>query len=56
MIVVDSVSKTLHFISTYIIVSAEEVARLFLHNEWKFHSLPTYIVLDMWSLDTSFFI
>jgi len=42
--VVDSVSKRVHFVLTHIMVTAEGVARLFLHHVWKFHSLPKCVV------------
>jgi len=44
MTVVDSVSKRVHFISTHTTVTAEGVARLFLHHVWKLHSLPKRVV------------
>jgi len=46
MTVVDSVSKQTHFILTYMTVTAEGAARLFLHQVWKLHSLPKCIILD----------
>ena len=46
MTVVDSVSKQAHFILIHMTVMAEGAARLFLHQVWKLHSLPMYIVLD----------
>jgi len=46
MMVVDSVSKQAHFIPTHTTVTAEEAARLFLHQVWKLHGLPTCIVSD----------
>jgi len=46
MTVVDSVSKQAHFIPTHTTVTAERAARLFLHQVWKLHGLPTYVVLD----------
>jgi len=44
--VVDLVSKTAHFISTYTTVTIEGTARLFLYHIWKFYDLPNHIVLD----------
>jgi len=44
--VVDSVSKRAHFIPTHTTVTAEGAARLFLHQVWKLHGLPTCVVLD----------
>jgi len=44
MTVVDSVSKRAHFIPTHTTVTAEGTARLFLHQVWKLHGLPTYVV------------
>jgi len=46
MTVVDSVSKRAHFILTHTTVTAEGAARLFLHQVWKLHGLPTCIVSD----------
>jgi len=46
MTVVDSVSKRAHFIPTHTTVTAEGVARLFLHQVWKLHGLPTCVVSD----------
>jgi len=46
MMVVDSVSKQAHFIPTHTTVTAEEAARLFLHQVWKLHGLPTCVVSD----------
>ena len=46
MTVVDSVSKQAHFIPTPMTVTAEGAARLFLHQVWKLHSLPKYIISD----------
>jgi len=44
--VVDSVSKQVHFIPTHTTVTAEGAARLFLHQVWKLHGLPTCVVSD----------
>jgi len=44
MTVVDSVSKRVHFVPTYITVTAEGAARLFLHHVWKLHGLPKCII------------
>jgi len=46
MTVVDSVSKRAHFILIHTTVTAEGVARLFLHQVWKLHGLPKYVVSD----------
>jgi len=46
MTVVDLVSKRAYFIPTHMTVTAEGVARLFLHQVWKLHSLPKYVVSD----------
>jgi len=46
MTVVDSVSKRVHFILTHMMVTAEGVARLFLHQVWKLHGLPMCVVSD----------
>ena len=44
MTVVDSISKRVHFVPTHIMVTAEGVARLFLHHVWKLHGLPKCVV------------
>jgi hypothetical protein len=47
MIVVDSVTKKSHFISTVItITAAAGTARLFVQNVWKHHGLPKKVVSD----------
>jgi len=46
MTVVDSVLKWAHFIPTHMTVTAEGAARLFLHQVWKLHGLPKYVVSD----------
>jgi len=46
MIVVDSVSKQAHFIPMHMTVTMERAARLFLHQVWKLHSLPKYVISD----------
>jgi len=46
MMVVDAVSKRVHFILTHTTVTAEEAARLFLHYVWKLHGLPKCVVSD----------
>ena len=46
MTVVDSVSKRAHFILTHTMVTVKGAARLFLHQVWKLHGLPTCIVSD----------
>jgi len=46
MTVVDAVSKRVHFILTYTIVTAKGAARLFFHYVWKLHGLPKCVVSD----------
>jgi len=46
MTVVDFVSKQVHFIPTYMIVTAEGAARLFLYQVWKLHGLLKCIISD----------
>jgi len=46
MTIVDSISKRVHFVLTYTIVTVEGAARLFLHHVWKLHGLPKYVVSD----------
>jgi len=45
-IVVDAVSKRVHFIPTHTMVTVEGAARLFLHYIWKLHGLPKRVVSD----------
>jgi hypothetical protein len=46
MVVVDSVTKTAHFMPTFITVSAVGTARLFVQHVWKHHRLPRKVVSD----------
>jgi len=46
MVVVDSVTKTAHFIPTFITISAAGTARLFVEQVWKHHGLPRRVVSD----------
>jgi len=46
MMVVDTVSKRVHFILTHTTVTAEGAAQLFLYYIWKLHSLPKRVVSD----------
>jgi len=46
MMVVDAVSKRVHFILMHMTVTAEGAARLFLYYIWKLHSLLKHIVSD----------
>ena len=46
MIVVNSMSKRAHFILIHIMVTMEEAARLFLHQVWRLHGLPRYVISD----------
>jgi len=46
MTIVDSISKRVHFVPTHTMVTAEGVARLFLHHVWKLHGLPKRVVSD----------
>ena len=46
MTVVDSVLKRAHFIPTHTTVTIEGTARLFLHQVWKLHGLPKYVISD----------
>ena len=45
MTVVDLVSKRAHFILTHTTV-VKGAARLFLHQVWKLHGLPKYVISD----------
>jgi len=46
IMVMDAVSKRVHFIPTHTMVTAEGAARLFLHYIWKLHGLPKCVVSD----------
>jgi len=46
MTVVDSVSKRAHFIPMHTTVTVEGAVWLFLHQVWKLHGLPKYVVSD----------
>ena len=46
LVVVDRLTKMVYFISTTEKTLAEELARLFKNNMWKFYSLPKSIILD----------
>jgi len=46
LVVVDRLTKMVHFISTTEKTSAEELARLFRDNVWKLHGLPKSIISD----------
>jgi len=46
LVVVDRLTKMVHFILTTEKTSAEGLARLFRDNVWKLHSLPESIILD----------
>jgi len=44
--VMDAVSKRVHFILTQMTVTAKGAARLFLHYIWKLHGLPKRVISD----------
>jgi len=46
LVVVDRLTKMVHFIPTIEKTSAEGLARLFRDNVWKLHSLPESIISD----------
>jgi len=46
LVVVDRLTKIVHFIPTTEKMSAEELARLFRDNMWKLHGLPESIISD----------
>jgi len=46
LVVVDRLTKMVHFIPTTEKMSAEELARLFRDNMWKLHGLPESIISD----------
>jgi len=46
LVVVDRLTKMVHFIPTMEKTSAKELARLFRDNVWKLHGLPESIISD----------
>jgi len=46
LVVVDRLTKIVHFIPTMEKTSAKELARLFRDNVWKLHGLPESIISD----------
>jgi len=46
MVVVNSVTKHAHFVSTVTMISAARAAQLFLNHVWKHHGLPQKVVSD----------
>ena len=46
LVVVDRLTKMVHFIPTTEKTSAERLARLFRDNMWKLHGLPEIIISD----------
>ena len=46
LVVVDQLTKMIHFILTIERMSVEGLARLFRDNVWKLHGLPKSIILD----------
>jgi len=46
MVVIDSVTKRAHFVSTVTTISATRAAHLFLNHVWKHHGLPRNVVSD----------
>ena len=46
MMVVDSVTKRAHFVSTLTTIMAAGTARLFVQHDWRHHRLPCKIVSD----------
>jgi len=46
LVVVDRLTKIVHFIPTIEKTMAEELAKLFRDNMWKLHSLPESIISD----------
>jgi len=46
LVVVDQLTKMVHFILTMVKTSAEELARLFRDNVWELYGLPESIISD----------
>ena len=46
MVVINSVTKWSHFVSTVTTLSAAGTAQLYLHHIWKHHGLPKRVILD----------
>jgi hypothetical protein len=49
MVVVDSVTKQVHFIPTHTMINTEGAVRLYLKEVWKHHRLPQVVLLDQGS-------
>jgi len=46
MVVIDSAAKCSHFIETVTTITAAGAANLYLHNIWKLHGLPKWMISD----------
>jgi len=46
MVIVDSITKRAHFVSTVTTISAAGAAHLFLNRVWKHHGLPRRVISD----------
>jgi len=46
MVIVDSITKRTHFVSTVTTISATGAAHLFLNHVWKHHGLPRKVISD----------
>ena len=46
MVMVNSITKLAHFVSTFTTISATGDAQLFLNHVWKHHGLPRKVVSD----------
>ena len=46
MVIVDSMTKQSHFVSTVTMLSASGTAQLYLRHIWKHHSVPKRVVSD----------
>jgi len=46
MVVINSITKHAHFVSTVTMISATGAAHLFLNHVWKHHGLPWRVVSD----------
>jgi hypothetical protein len=49
MVVIDSVTKWVHFIPTHMTINVEGAVRLYLKEVWKHHGLPQVVLLDQGS-------
>lgn len=55
LVVVDKLTKMVHFMATTTTATAEKTAKLFVNHVWKLHGIPKQVVTDRDPLFTSQF-